>query len=38
MEQCGFASGYPYDRLTIADEERKLSRIVETARKVWGSA
>ena len=34
--QCGFASGFQFDRLTIEDEERKLVLIAETARKVWG--
>lgn len=34
--QCGFASGFRYDRLAIADEERKLARLVETADAVWG--
>lgn len=27
--QCGFASGYRTDRLTVDDEERKLARLVE---------
>jgi 5-methyltetrahydropteroyltriglutamate--homocysteine methyltransferase len=33
--QCGFASGFQFDRLTIEDEERKLALIAETATKVW---
>jgi 5-methyltetrahydropteroyltriglutamate--homocysteine methyltransferase len=33
--QCGFASGFQFNRLTIAEEERKLMLIAETARKVW---
>ena len=33
--QCGFASGFRTDRMTIADEERKLSNLVEVARRTW---
>jgi len=34
--QCGFATAYHYDRLTIDDEERKLARLVEVANEIWG--
>jgi 5-methyltetrahydropteroyltriglutamate--homocysteine methyltransferase len=34
--QCGFATLYKYDRLTIDDQERKLAHLVETAREIWG--
>jgi 5-methyltetrahydropteroyltriglutamate--homocysteine methyltransferase len=34
--QCGFASGFQFDRLTMDDEERKLALIAGTASKVWG--
>lgn len=34
--QCGFASGFRYDRMSIGDEERKLARMVEVADAVWG--
>jgi 5-methyltetrahydropteroyltriglutamate--homocysteine methyltransferase len=33
--QCGFASGFRYDRLTLEDQERKLAALVETADRVW---
>jgi len=33
--QCGFASAYFIERLTMDDEERKLARLVETADRVW---
>lgn len=36
--QCGFSSGVGTKALSIADEEAKLSRVVETAREVWGAA
>ena len=35
--QCGFASGFQYDRLTIEDEERKLERLVEATDRIWGN-
>jgi 5-methyltetrahydropteroyltriglutamate--homocysteine methyltransferase len=34
--QCGFATAYHYDRLTIDDQERKLARLVEVAGEIWG--
>ncbi len=34
--QCGFASNFMGNPLTIDDERRKLSLVVETAREVWG--
>lgn len=34
--QCGFATAYHYDRLTIDDEERKLALLVEVANEIWG--
>ncbi len=36
--QCGFASTVSGNPLTIDDERRKLERIVEVAREVWGHA
>jgi 5-methyltetrahydropteroyltriglutamate--homocysteine methyltransferase len=34
--QCGFASSVGGNPLTIDDERRKLARVVELARSVWG--
>jgi 5-methyltetrahydropteroyltriglutamate--homocysteine methyltransferase len=34
--QCGFASSFPGNPLTIAHQEAKLRRIVEVAESVWG--
>jgi 5-methyltetrahydropteroyltriglutamate--homocysteine methyltransferase len=34
--QCGFASNYDMERMTIGDEERKLAAIVEIADEIWG--
>ncbi len=34
--QCGFASTAPGNLLTIDQERRKLSLVVDTAEKVWG--
>ncbi|MDA2915636.1 cobalamin-independent methionine synthase II family protein [Nitrospinae bacterium AH_259_B05_G02_I21] len=34
--QCGFASSIVGNRLTVEDEKRKLQRVVEAARAVWG--
>jgi methionine synthase II (cobalamin-independent) len=34
--QCGFATLYMYDRMTIADEERKLAHLVAVAHEIWG--
>jgi 5-methyltetrahydropteroyltriglutamate--homocysteine methyltransferase len=36
--QCGFASTIRGNALTVDDEKRKLSLVVETAREVWGTA
>ena len=36
--QCGFSSGIGGNAMTVADEIKKLSLVVETAREVWGSA
>jgi 5-methyltetrahydropteroyltriglutamate--homocysteine methyltransferase len=33
--QCGFASGYNVDRLTLADQERKLAHLVKIADEIW---
>lgn len=35
--QCGFASVAEGNLVTMDDQRRKLERVVETARKVWGS-
>lgn len=34
--QCGFASNFMGNPLTMDDERRKLELVVETAREVWG--
>jgi 5-methyltetrahydropteroyltriglutamate--homocysteine methyltransferase len=36
--QCGFSSGIGGNAMTVEDEIRKLSLVVDTAREVWGSA
>ena len=36
--QCGFASNFMGNPVTIDDEKRKLGLVVETARDVWGQA
>ena len=36
--QCGFASSYRGNPLSLEDQEAKLRRIVEVAERVWGSA
>jgi 5-methyltetrahydropteroyltriglutamate--homocysteine methyltransferase len=36
--QCGFASHRKGSGLTFAEQEAKLSLVVETAREVWGNA
>jgi len=36
--QCGFASSYRGNPLSLADQEAKLRRIVEVAERVWGTA
>jgi 5-methyltetrahydropteroyltriglutamate--homocysteine methyltransferase len=33
--QCGFASGYTTDRMTLADQERKLAHMVAIANDIW---
>ena len=34
--QCGFASSIVGNNLSIEDERRKLERMCETARRIWG--
>jgi 5-methyltetrahydropteroyltriglutamate--homocysteine methyltransferase len=34
--QCGFASNFMGNPVTIDDERRKLELVVETAREIWG--
>jgi 5-methyltetrahydropteroyltriglutamate--homocysteine methyltransferase len=34
--QCGFASNFMGNPVTVDDERRKLQLVVETAREVWG--
>jgi 5-methyltetrahydropteroyltriglutamate--homocysteine methyltransferase len=34
--QCGFASNFMGNPLSVDDERRKLELVVETAREVWG--
>jgi len=34
--QCGFASNFMGNPVTVDDEHRKLALIVDTAREVWG--
>jgi 5-methyltetrahydropteroyltriglutamate--homocysteine methyltransferase len=34
--QCGFASTMEGNRITLEDQRRKLQRVAETARVVWG--
>jgi 5-methyltetrahydropteroyltriglutamate--homocysteine methyltransferase len=34
--QCGFASNFMGNPVTVEDETRKLALVVETAREVWG--
>lgn len=34
--QCGFASNFMGNPVTVDDERKKLALIVETAREVWG--
>jgi 5-methyltetrahydropteroyltriglutamate--homocysteine methyltransferase len=36
--QCGFSSGIGGNAMTVDDEIRKLTLVVETAREVWGTA
>ena len=35
--QCGFASNFMGNPVTLDDEKRKLSLVVETAKEVWGT-
>jgi 5-methyltetrahydropteroyltriglutamate--homocysteine methyltransferase len=35
--QCGFASNFMGNPVTVDDERRKLELVVNTAREVWGS-
>ena len=34
--QCGFSTSVVGNRITAEDQRRKLSVVVETARRVWG--
>ena len=34
--QCGFASDIVGNRINIGEQKRKLERVVETARQIWG--
>ena len=34
--QCGFASNFMGNPVTVDDERRKLELVVEMAREVWG--
>jgi 5-methyltetrahydropteroyltriglutamate--homocysteine methyltransferase len=34
--QCGFASNFAGNPVTVEDQRRKLALVVETAREVWG--
>ena len=34
--QCGFATSVVGNRITAEDQRRKLSVVVDTARRVWG--
>ncbi len=36
--QCGFASNFMGNPVTVEDEKRKLALVVETAREAWGGA
>lgn len=36
--QCGFASSYRGNPLSIAEQEAKLRRLVDVAEQVWGTA
>jgi 5-methyltetrahydropteroyltriglutamate--homocysteine methyltransferase len=35
--QCGFASTHHGNQLTVDEQWRKLERVVEVSREVWGS-
>ncbi|MGH8704381.1 MAG: hypothetical protein ACREUO_03070 [Burkholderiales bacterium] len=34
--QCGFSSTHHGNKLSMDEQRRKLERIVEVAREVWG--
>jgi 5-methyltetrahydropteroyltriglutamate--homocysteine methyltransferase len=34
--QCGFSSTHHGNALSVEDQWRKLERVVEVARRVWG--
>lgn len=34
--QCGFSTSIVGNRISVADQEAKLRRVVETARSMWG--
>jgi len=34
--QCGFSTSIIGNRISVADQKRKLKVIVETAREIWG--
>ena len=34
--QCGFSTSVLGNRITAADQKRKLSVVVDTARRMWG--
>ena len=34
--QCGFSTSIVGNRISVADQERKLRRVVQTARSIWG--
>ena len=36
--QCGFSTSVVGNAITLEDEKRKLTVIVETARRVWGES
>jgi 5-methyltetrahydropteroyltriglutamate--homocysteine methyltransferase len=36
--QCGFASNYIGNPVTVDDERRKLGLIVDIATEIWGTA
>ena len=35
--QCGFASNFMGNPVTVEDEKKKLALVVETARELWGA-
>ena len=35
--QCGFASSYRGNPLSLPEQEAKLARVVEVAERVWGN-